>query len=159
MFFLTSGKTCLFFSRSCSSCTLFISLAAESTEEVEEHGTKEFSTRPSSLAFDFLNYSVISIFFSRSDPRVVSMLWNKLNKENKTPSGRTELCNAVVSWLFLNIRIREKIECFLSETSFLDLLSKLIQSIFVISDDGEHVRIKLQNIWILKMKKIRIWCV
>ena len=154
MSFLTfSGKTCLFFLRSCSSCTLFISLPAESTEEVEEHGTKEFSTRPSSLSFDFLKYFVISIFFSRSDPRVISMLWKKLNKENKTPSRRTELCNAVVSWWFQNIRIREKIECFLFETSFLDLLlSKLIQSIFVISDDGEHVWIKLQNIWIIKMK-------
>ena len=41
---------------------------------------------------------------------------------------------------------------FLSGTSFLDLLSKLIQSIFVISDDREHVRIKLQNIRIIKME-------
>ena len=81
------------------------------------------------------------------------MLWKKLNKENKTPSRRTELSNAVVSWLFQNIRIREKIKCFLSETSFLDLiLSKLIQSIFLISDDGQHVRIKSQNIRITKMK-------
>ena len=80
------------------------------------------------------------------------MLWTKLNKENKTPSCSTELCKTVVSWLLQNIQIREKI-CFLSETSFLDLLlSKLIQSIFVISDDGEHVRIKLQNIRIIKMK-------
>ena len=79
---------------------------------MEEHGTKEFSTRPSSLSSDFLKYFVISIFFSRSDPRVISMLWKKLNKENKTPSRRTELCNTMVSRLFQNIRIREKIECF-----------------------------------------------
>ena len=56
-----------------------------------------------------------------------------------------------MSWLFQNIQIREKIEYFLSQTSFFDLLlSKLIQSIFVISDDGEHVGIKLQNIRIIK---------
>ena len=151
-FLAFSGKTCLFFLRSCSSCTLSISLAAESTEEVKEHGTKEFSTWPSSLSFDFETFCYIHIF-SRSDSHVISILWKKLNKENKTPSRRTDLCNAVVSWLFQNIQIREKIECFLSEASFLDLLlSKLNQSIFVISDDGEHVRIKLQNIRIIKMK-------
>ena len=74
------------------------------------------------------------------------MLWKKLNKENKTPSRLTGLCNTVVSWLFQNIRIGEKIEWFLSETSFLELLlSKLIESIVIISDDGEHVQIKLQK--------------
>ena len=53
-----------------------------------------------------------------------------------------------------------EVECSLSETSFLDLLlSKLIQSIFVISDNGEYVRIKLQNIRIIKMKYITVWCV
>ena len=83
------------------------------------------------------------------------MLWKKLNKENKTPSRRTDLCNAVVSWLFQNIQKKffETFEYFLSEISCLDLLlSKLNQSIFVNSDDGEHMKIKLQNIRIIKMK-------
>ena len=74
------------------------------------------------------------------------MLSKKLNKDYKTTSRLTELCNTVVSWLFQRIRVREKVEFFLSETSFLDLLlSKLIQPIFVISDNGEHVQIKLQK--------------
>ena len=53
---------------------------------------------------------------------------------------------------FKTFAFENKLNVFLSETSFSDLLpSKLIQSIFVNSDDGEHVRIKLQNIRIRKM--------
>ena len=88
-----------------------ISLAAESTEEVEDHGTKEFSTQTSSLSLTFEIFCYTQFFFQKY-PRVISMLWKKLNKENKTPSRRTELCNTMVSRLFQNIRIREKIECF-----------------------------------------------
>ena len=88
----------------------------------------------------FWNILLYPYFFSGSDPLVMSKLWKK----------GTILSHRIVQCIGVMIVSRQSNS---RKNGVLELLlSKLNQSIFVIRDDGEYVRIKLQKIHI-------IWCV